>query len=47
MATDSTRYAVPVRAPVIPYFPDEYDRQAMDQFSNFLILIILYKYINL
>jgi hypothetical protein len=38
MATDSTRYDVPFRAPVMPYFPDEYERQAMDQFSNILRL---------
>ena len=29
---------VPFRAPAMPYFPEEYDRQALDQFSNILRL---------
>ena len=38
MAADKTRYDVPFRTPVIPYFPDEYDRGALEQFSNVLRL---------
>tara|TARA_R110000744_G_scaffold184827_1_gene304248 strand:- start:474 stop:665 length:192 start_codon:yes stop_codon:yes gene_type:complete len=33
-----SNYDVGFRAPVLPYFPDEYDRQTMEQFTNVLRL---------
>ena len=38
MAVDNTKYDVPFRAPAIPYFPEEYDRETLEQFSNVLRL---------